>query len=227
MSYRKALGFLTVLASLFSCSLSPFDDAEEPVPPEKTSISEESSLFRTDGESEKFVLETNDTKYLSANGRTFWTAKETNSSESFEPISVTVCKESGRTEAGFGIVFCSQELDETPFMLAVLINANGLYTAGKVSNGIFSHITGWRNSVYINKGLGIQNVISVSCDSESKNFTLSINGYAVTAFAVSENIVFNGSKSGFAVVIANNENFPENPVKVTFEKARQLHTRRV
>lgn len=221
MRFERLLTGLFIMAVLFSCDLSSFYGNLEGCEPEETTVAEASTLFAPDDKTEAYAFKTNDTKYLSANGRTFWTAKETNSSESFEPVSVTVCKESGRTEAGFGIVFCSQELDGTPFMLAVLINANGLYTAGKVSNGIFSHITGWRNSVYINKGLGIQNVISVSCDSESKNFTLSINGYAVTTFAVSENIVFNSSKSGFAVVIANNENFPENPVKVTFEKARQ------
>ena len=64
-------------------------------------------------------------------------------------------------------------------------------------------------------------MISVSYDSESKDFMLRINGYTVTTFAVSEDIVFKDSKTGYVVVIANNEAFPNNPVKVTFEKSRQ------
>ena len=103
-------------------------------------------------------------------------------------------------------------------MLAVLINANGYYTVGKVSDGVFCHINGgWKNSNFINKGYGIKNTISVAYDTGTRNFILKINGYEITSFTVSEQISFKNSKSGFAVVIANNENFPGNPVRVTFE----------
>ena len=46
---------------------------------------------------------------------------------------------------------------------------------------------------------------------------LKINGYEITSFTVSEQISFKNSRSGFAVVIASNENFPDKPVRVTFE----------
>ena len=67
-------------------------------------------------------------------------------------------------------------------------------------------------------GQGVNNKMSVTYDSESKLFYLYINDYKVTSFSTSENITFKNSKSGFAVVIANNETFPSNPVKVTFKK---------
>ncbi|MEE0352245.1 MAG: hypothetical protein UDP17_02765, partial [Treponema sp.] len=151
-------------------------------------------------------------------GYTLWTVPNANTSENFNPIAVEAVKESGRTEAGFGIVFCEQETGGRPFMLAVLINAKGYYTVGKVCDGVFGHINdGWKNSNYINRGHGIKNTIAVAYDAGTKNFLLKINGYETTSFTVSEQIAFKGSRSGFAVVIADNENFPGKPVRVTFE----------
>ena len=172
-------------------------------------------IFRT---ATAFTFETNDTKYLTADGWTIWTVPNVNATESFEPLSVEAVKESGITEAGFGIVFCVQKIEGRPFMLTVLINASGYYTAGKVFDGAFSHISGgWKSSGFINRGCGIKNTIAVSYDAGTKNFLLKINGYEITSFTVSEQIAFKGSRSGFAVVIADNENFPGKPVRVTFE----------
>lgn len=140
-----------------------------------------------------------------------------NAAESFEPLSVETAKESGRAEAGFGIVFCVQKIEGRPFMLTVLINAGGYYTAGKVFDGAFSHISGdWKSSGFINRGCGIKNTIAVSYDEGRRNFLLRINGHEVTEFAVPEETAFKDSRSGFAVVIAHNENFPDIPVKVMF-----------
>lgn len=221
MKYRKSIGMLNILLIFMSCDLASFYEDFEGSEPEKTTVSEESSLFTTDNETEVYTFETNDRKYLSEKGYTLWNISDSNVGKDFMPLSLTVCKESGRSEAGFGAVFCVQEIAGKSFMLAILINVNGFYTVGKITEGNFSHITGWENSDYINKGFGIKNLISVSYDSESKDFMLRINGYTVTTFAVSEDIVFKDSKTGYVVVIANNEAFPNNPVKVTFEKSRQ------
>lgn len=208
---------LVLTALLFSaCSMTPFDGTESIIPDE-TDMTENSAIFVADENLEQYVFETNDTKYISEKGYTLWMTAETNGGEHFENISATVCKESGRKEAGFGIMFCSQKIDDVPFMLTVLINANGMFAVGKVTDGLFSSITGWKSSAYINKGYGIKNRLDVSYDSNTNKFSLAINGYLVTTFAVSENIVFKDSKSGYVVVIANNESFPENSVKVTFE----------
>ena len=217
----KHENLLIVFASLVlfsSCELAPFEEGENLINPDQTNLQEESSMFEKDEQNKIFTFETNDTKYLGANGWTLWTVPNVNTSESFNPVAVEVIKESGRTEAGFGLVFCEQKIDGKPFMLAVLINANGYYTVGKVSDGVFCHINdGWKNSNFINKGYGIKNTISVAYDTGTKNFILKINNYEITSFTVSEQISFNNSKSGFAVVIANNENFPSKPVRVTFE----------
>ena len=218
MKLEKLLIGVFIIAALSSCELAPFEERENLVNPDQTNLQEESSMFEKDEQNETFTFETNDTKYLGANGWTLWTVPNVNTSESFNPVAVEVIKESGRTEAGFGLVFCEQEIEGKPFMLAVLINANGFYTVGKVSDGVFCHINdGWKNSNFINKGYGIKNTISVAYDTGAKNFILKINGYEITSFTVSEQISFKNSKSGFAVVIANNENFPSKPVRVTFE----------
>ena len=217
----KHENLLIVFASLVlfsSCEIAPFEEGENLVNPDQTNLQEESSMFEKDEQNETFTFETNDTKYLGEKGWTLWTVPNVNTSESFNPVAVEVIKESGRTEAGFGLVFCEQKIEGKPFMLAVLINANGYYTVGKVSDGVFCHINdGWKNSNFINKGYGIKNTISVAYDTGTRNFILKINGYEITSFTVSEQISFKNSRSGFAVVIAHNENFPSKPVRITFE----------
>lgn len=211
---------MTIIFVITSCELSPFVREKETINPEQTNVKEETSLFNqenSDGKSYEFV--TNDTRFLNRNGYTFWSVPYVNTHDDFEPVTVTVCKESGRTEAGFGIVFCKQDLNGKSYMLTVLINGNGLYTVGKVIEGSFIYLDkGWKASDSIRRGQGVNNKLSVTYDSESKLFYLYINDYKVTSFSTSEDITFKNSKSGFAVVIANNETFPSNPVKVTFEK---------
>ena len=219
MKIKKILPFLFITASLFSCSLAPLEEEKNPVMPEQTKIIEESSFFEPDEQNTVFTFETNDTKYLGADGCTLWTVPYVNDAETFEPLSVELIKESGRSEAGFGIVFCSQKIDERPFMIAVLINAGGYYTVGKVYDGVFSHINGgWKSSDLINRGCGIKNAMDVSYDDTEKTFLLKINGCELTEFTVPEEIAFKDSRSGFAVVIADNENFPDSQVKVVFGK---------
>lgn len=219
MKIEKLLPLIFITASLFSCSLAPIEEEKNPIMPEKTKIIEESSLFEPDEQNAVFTFETNDTKYLGADGCTLWTVPYVNEAESFETLSVELIKESGKNEAGFGIVFCLQKIDGRSFMITVLINAGGYYTVGKVFDGVFSHINGgWESSSFINKGCGIKNAIEVSYDDTGKSFLLKINGYEITEFTVPEEITFKDSRSGFAVVIADSENFPYSPVKVVFEK---------
>lgn len=218
MKHENLLIAFASLVLFSSCELTPFEEGENLVNPDQTNVQEESSMFEKDEQNKIFTFETNDTKYLGANGWTLWTVPNVNTSESFNSVAVEVIKESGRTEAGFGLVFCEQKIEGKPFMLAVLINANGYYTVGKVSDGVFCHINeGWKNSNFINKGYGIKNTISVAYDTGTRNFILKINSYEITSFTVSEQISFKNSRSGFAAVVANNESFPDKPVRITFE----------
>ena len=83
---------------------------------------------------------------------------------------------------------------------------------------MFSHINnGWLKSDHIYSGLGVPNDISITFNNTNKNFTLTINNYEITSFTVNEKITFKNSRSGYVVVIANNESFPSKPVRVTYE----------
>lgn len=164
----------------------------------------------------KFVVA--ESYYLTEYGYTLWAEKYENTSESFEPFSVKMYKESGRAEAGYGIIFCSQKIDGVPYLLTVLINEQGMYSIGKVKNGVFSFIENWKSAGSIRTGAGVNNTVSIEYDAVEAKFKLQINGIDVTTFVVSEPIVFRGSKKGFVAVIADNEQFPANPVKVTYEK---------
>lgn len=220
MKKNKNWILIPVLTLLTACGLSPMEDKEEDlIPEEPVNITEETSLFTEDSvELGKYLFETNDTKYLNKNGYTIWSTNKTNTSTNFESINIELSKLSGRTEAGFGIVFCEQQYDGKPYMLAIMINANGLYTIGKIVNGAFYHLEGnWKFSEYINKGFGFKNNISVSYDNSLESFVLTINDEEITRFTVPEKISYKNSKSGFVVVISNKENFPETPVKVEFE----------
>ena len=224
MKMKKMFPVLIFIPMIASCSLTVLDGEEpEPTPEGISVIEEENSLYTTDEtETGIYVFETNDTRYLNKNGYTVWTTKDINEADGFEPITVSVMKQSGRSEAGFGIVFCSQEIEGKPFLITVLINTDGLYTVGKVVDGVFSHLNkGWQGSYNINRGYGIRNVINVSYDDDKKYFLLMINGNETTVFTVSEDFTFKNSRSGFVTVIANNEDFPRKPVKVTFEKTGQ------
>ena len=210
------LMFITLLV-LSSCKLQPFETDKPQIITEETKLREETSLFIKSNNT--YVFQTNDTKYLSSKGFTLWTAAFVNESQRFEPLSYTIIKESGKADAGYGIIFCSQETDGVPFMLTVLINTKGMYSIGKVKNGVFSHINeGWKSSACINRGYGVTNTISVSYDNNKDEFVVLINGIMISTFTVSENILFQNSQSGFAVVIAPDEDFPAVPVKVTFER---------
>lgn len=215
---------LLSLAIFASCGLEPFeeDSADSGVvetETEASSMSEESSLFLEDGDSGKFIFETNDSSYINEDGYTIWTTRDTNEGDAFAPVSVTVSKESGVSEAGFGIVFCAQEIEGVPFMMAVLVNANGMYTVAEVVDGAFSHLDGgWKYFSGMRRGYGIRNEIAVTYDGGTDEFLLLINGESVKSFSVPEGALFRGSKSGFVVVIADNENFPDEPVRVVFEK---------
>lgn len=218
MKYLKLIIGTFILLMMTACGLSPFEEDNNLIKPEQTGLQEASTLFSPDEDNKRFTFETNDTKYTGVNGYTLWTVPNVNTEEKFIPISVKITKESGRTEAGFGLVFCEQNINDKPFLLTVMINSNGLFSIGKVYDGVFSHINnGWIKSEVIYRGLGISNTLTIDFDENSKSFLVGINGYEVSKFTVNENLVFKNSKSGFVVVIANNENFPSKPVKVSFE----------
>ena len=219
MKIGKILVLIPFFWIIISCGLSPLEEKANQFADEIVNVNEESTLFIEDSSNANlYLFETNDTRYLNNAGYTLFTTNKTNESDGFETINVDMMKLAGNAEAGYGIIFCEQTIDSKPFMLSILINTNGLYTIGKITNGEFYHLdNNWRYSSHINKGYGIKNKVSVSYDENLSSFNLQINDSDITSFTIPERITFKNSKSGFVVVISNRENFPEKSVKVEFE----------
>ena len=215
---KRYIILLTSVVLFWSCGLKAFEHIPEDEIPESPAIQEESSLFVQDEGADCYVFETNETKYISETGYTLWTSNYVNESVGFQEFSARVCKLSGNKEAGYGIVFCAQKIEGKPFLLTVLINTSGSYSVGKVTDGVFSYILTSKTAYSLNSGYGVYNTISVSHDNEKREFVLKFNDVQTDRFSISEDLVFKDSRAGFVTVISDSDDFPENPVKVTFEK---------
>ena len=67
------------------------------------------SLFvLVETEEKRYVFETSNNKYLSEEGYTLWSVKNTKQASSWR---VSVSKEAGNSKAGYGILFCGESKD--------------------------------------------------------------------------------------------------------------------
>lgn len=225
-SYIILSFFLYFLYS--ACSLAPrteneaessSDNGGTQVPEftDNESVAESSSLFSAAADKHSYTFFTKDPKYIKSNGYTFWLPSHESSTDFFEPVELSAYKESGRTESGYGVVFCNQVMDGQDFLMCVMINTRGQFIIGKVIDGEFLTISNWKSSPLLHKGMGIKNTIKITYDNQKKVFCLSFNGYFACDFSPVKNAPIYGGKSGYVVVVSNLENFPKTPVKVVLE----------
>lgn len=163
----------------------------------------------------KFVLRTNDTKYLMPGG---YTAHEITNASTVTNVSAEVSRQSGSTTAGYGIVFAARKKGAAAYMLSVMINTQKMYTVGKFAEGNYITIKDWTITDCLRSGYGKSNKISVSVASD-KSITVSLNDVAVYTFKDtpygSIPALYSGGH-GYIVVIPEVENFPESFAEVTF-----------
>lgn len=218
---------ILILALLFVSCRNYFIEEDDPLNLEENAGQEMNALFEYDSEKREYQFQTSAEQFVGENGYTVWCTPHlrekvqndsgNNEVNEFE-FETTISKESGNMDAGYGVVFCAQEMDSVQFMLCVLINSKGMYIAGKVRDGLFERISDWQNSNSIKKGYGVENKILISYKEEEKSFMLKINDSFVTMISVEEDLFSKSSRYGYAVVISNNEKFPENPVKCVFKQ---------
>lgn len=183
-----------------------------PVLPEGASVEKNSSLFVTDsGSSGVTSFSTNDTKYTGEYGYTLWTEGDTVYSP-FIHLNVTLSKMSGNEDAGYGVVFCSH--DST--MLLVLINIKKEYLIGELDGNVFSEMQGWEESSDLLSGYNQTNVVDISLDSGTGEFSLRFNGGSPVTFRDDEKPFHTEGRSGYMVVVSPRDDFPDVPVSVTF-----------
>ena len=187
----------------------------------KPEIKQENTLFEEDEETKITVLKTNNKKYLSKKGYSVWTKKYINETKEFQDFSVSVKKDLGKSDAGYGICFCQCTLeDNTNFMMTVLINVNGYYEIGSVYNGSYKTIDNiWQQTSWLEKGFEQYNKLTVKYNSDSESFELYINNQFVTEFKNPEvKQDYTDTWNGFVAVLAPNENFDNSYVQVTYKR---------
>lgn len=174
-----------------------------------------------------FEVNTNQEMFLSEYGYTLWCEKHHNNTAFFIPMRVEVEKLAGRTEGGYGIVFCAvTESENNNYLLTVMINNDQKYNIGKVKNGIFTTLSnGWQQCLYLKSGLNMKNTIEVQYvlnDEENpehnNKFEVKLNGYVVMYFndPAVYNPTFKDTNYGYVVVVTPYEDFRKSKLWVKF-----------
>ncbi|ULQ59042.1 hypothetical protein K7I13_11035 [Brucepastera parasyntrophica] len=121
------------------------------------------------------------------------------------------------SSGGYGIFFQAGNIDGYgECMLTVLIRTTGQYAIGKVIDGNYTEINGWKDGTYLRRGYGVKNSIKVVWDNETAIYVLYINGMEEVRFIDLDSPQCSGGGSGVAAVITKYESFPESPVKVRY-----------
>lgn len=188
-------------------------------------ITESSQLFSKEGSTgaaAEYVFSTNDRAYVSENGHTLWTEISEGRGK-FRTIETTAVKSSGNINAGYGIVFCIDNIEEAEmvhkYMYVLLVNCKGLYAIGQVKDGTYTPMIGWSESKNLLSGIGVKNKIRI--EKEEGVFIISFNDSVEEYFSPSQKPELDTSGHGYAVVISPNEDFPGKEVKVTFTGTKE------
>ncbi|HAH60838.1 MAG TPA: hypothetical protein DCL73_01925, partial [Treponema sp.] len=167
--------FLSAAILLAACDLplKQLDDAPE----DDTTVVEDTSLFEPQ-DNGSYAFETNDTKYTSENGYTIWAVtQQISSADSFSDFTTSLVKSHGNTGYGFGVIFNGNtDSSGNTSMICVLIRTTGDYAIGKVENGLYDDIQYWESNSYIKTGLGVENTIKITKDTESDEYAVTFNG---------------------------------------------------
>ena len=210
--FRKSV-FLFSAFLFFSCG---FNEYKEESVNEEIFYLEESTLFKQDMENlQEYLFSTADKNLAGSTGTTFWVVceKDFNDSLEFRDFSAEVTKISGNSKAGYGLVFCQNENEKNEqSLLCVLINVNGFYSIGKLSENCFEKINEWTYSENLNTGY-TSNLISVQ--KKEDKYQIYFNGNLETSFFDNKKILIPGGR-GFVAVVSSEEKFPEQSVKIRY-----------
>jgi hypothetical protein len=177
-------------------------------------IEEQSELFVNNGSGWTLFL-LNDTQYKGTS-YTFWKHLG-NIGDTTRGIEMNLIKESGSYLGGYGYFFEGGDVSGYgECMLVVLLQKDGNYAIGKVIAGSYQSVKGWKSSVYLRQGYGVQNTIGVKKNSDTNEYVVTINGAEETRFIDAEDPVCNGNGVGVVAVVTSGEEFPKTPVKTWY-----------
>ncbi|UTC66253.1 MULTISPECIES: hypothetical protein [unclassified Treponema] len=179
----------------------------------------EDKLFIKEGE--KIILKTNNAKYWGVRGYTLWKflGKEINKKEP----SIKVVKKEGASEAGYGLVCYSTKTEagqKKYRMLVILIHVDGKYSIGYVVNGLYKHIEWKKQSEKLNKGYGVENIISVK--KEGKKIEIYFNdekysGNPSYTINDSSEYLLGEGEAGLIGVVSAKDKFPDDFVWIEYK----------
>ena len=130
-------------------------------------------------------------------------------------MEVELTKLSGKDNMGCGIVFSAFETEQgTKKMQTVLINTNGQYTIGNISNGKFEIDKDWTYTQNLIKGYNSNNIKIIY--SGNTNFKLFFNGHEECDFTSIRNN-FTNTSYGFVATISPYEDFDSSLVWVEYK----------
>ncbi|MCD6397836.1 MAG: hypothetical protein J7L71_09875 [Spirochaetaceae bacterium] len=182
-------------------------------PDDTVVIEANSELFILDEGTGIISFTTNDVKYSGEHGYTLWT-EESAVQDPFVHLNVSLNKTSGNEAAGYGVVFGSH--DST--MLVVLINTYQEFIIGELTGNLFTELQSWEKDKSLKSGYNKSNIIDISYNSGTGNFSLSFNGGEINSFRDDDEPFHLSGKNGYMIVISPLDNFPEMPVSITFKK---------
>ena len=210
----KSFYYITLFLILFfmSCSYSSSGSGGDGGDGNEGSTTPEISTVKWEANGEDIQFYTNDMSMLRSNGSTYWSPRSYLSAGlTADVIEANVCKMSGMTGYGYGLIFCIQ--DDPPVSGAfvaknfycVLIRVDGFYQIikavwdGNPDHAPIQHIlqidgSDWKEALnmetppvnVINKGKGANNNIRVVITDPDNNdhpdFAIYFNGYNIHTF---------------------------------------------
>lgn len=218
MNIKNIFFSVILMTFIISCKMTGYDYESDKTDESIPGTSEDSQLFEYHKDTGSFVFSINDTKYLQDSGYTIWCSPNINEEKTFEPIEVTVSKSSGKTDTGYGLVFCNQVIKEKQFMLTIMINNKGQFIIGEVYEGVFQRITEWKSNKALIQGVGVNNRIRIEHDDNRSVYKVFLNSELAMEFSTRAGVIQEGSEWGYVAVISNEENFPEIPVTVSYRR---------
>jgi hypothetical protein len=130
-------------------------------------------------------------------------------------VEVKVKKMSGDPHAGYGIVFCSADVNN---FYRIVVTISGYYQIARKEAGTYSVLVDWTHTNWLTGVYDIDDTLTVT-KSGADSFDLYINNNYVTTFT---DATFDGGSAGFYASVSPNEDFPTTAVDVRFQMLQPI-----
>jgi hypothetical protein len=213
---KKYFYFIAFCIIFISCEVNPPATYTPPEDGGTDPVEITDDLFVPGDEEGEVIFETNNPRYWSDHGFTFWYLLE-GEEQPFSAREAVVSKISGNAAAGYGLVYCFRDDEEYgATFLVVMINTAREYIVAEAAGTGFNEIIQWTGSEALHAGYNQHNELRLEYNNATGDFSLYINNQFEANFRDDEAPVHDSGRQGYIVVISPLDDFPEIPVKVRF-----------